>query len=325
MKKRYTKLLEIISDGDVHSGEELAADLDVTRAAIWKSIRYLRTLGLEIKAVRGKGYCLEKKFEFLSTRNIRRTMSRRSKKSCRDIDIFFQTKSTNLHLLDKLNHNSIHGSVVFAEYQSGGRGRRNKKWISPIGSGVCFSVGWHFEVMPISLELLSLYMGIAAARSLDSIGIEKVGLKWPNDIIVGERKIGGILLDIKGESIGPLDIVIGIGVNYELPKHQPLNIDQPITDICNTTGERLSRNMISAILLSNVIEILSDLEAGKNLDLINEWREYDCCIGREAALILPNHKIIGLLKGIDDQGSLLMQVDGKLSSYRSGEVSIRVQ
>ena len=168
-------------------------------------------------------------------------------------------------------------------------------------------------------------MGIAAARSLDSIGIEKVGLKWPNDIIVGERKIGGILLDIKGESTGPLDIVIGIGVNYELPKHQPLNIDQPITDICNTTGERLSRNMISAILLSNVIEILSDLEVGKNLDLINEWRDYDCYTGREAALILPNLKIIGLLKGIDDQGSLLMQVDGKLSSYRSGEVSIRVQ
>ena len=83
--------------------------------------------------------------------------------------------------------------------------------------------------------------------------------------------------------------------------------------------------MISAILLSNVIEILSDLEAGKNLYLINEWREYDCYSGREAALILPNHKIIGLLKGIDDQGLLLMQVDGKLSSFRSGEVSLRMK
>jgi len=325
MKKRYTKLLEIISDGDIHSGEKLASHLDVSRAAIWKSIRYLKTLGLEIKAIRGKGYCLDKKFEFLSSRHIRRMMSEESKKPCRDIDIVFQIKSTNLHLLNRLSHNSIHGSVVFAEYQSEGRGRRNKKWVSPIGSGICFSIGWHLEVMPISLELLSLYMGIAVARSLDSIGIDKVGLKWPNDIIAGEHKIGGILLDIKGESTGPLDIVIGIGINYKLPKYLKLNIDQPITDICSTTRKNISRNMISAILLSNIFEILSDLKVGKNLDLINEWRKYDCYIGREAALILPNQKIIGLLKGIDDQGSLLMQVDGELSSYRSGEVSLRVQ
>jgi BirA family biotin operon repressor/biotin-[acetyl-CoA-carboxylase] ligase len=168
-------------------------------------------------------------------------------------------------------------------------------------------------------------MGVAVARSLDSIGIENVGLKWPNDIIVGERKIGGVLLDIKGESTGPLNIVIGIGINYELPKHPPLNIDQPVTDICSTTGERFSRNMISAILLSNIFEILYDLELGKNLNLINEWRKYDCYLGRKAALILPNQKIIGVLKGVDDQGSLLMLVDGELSSYRSGEVSLRMQ
>ena len=325
MKKRYIKLLEIISSGEVRSGEELATKLNVSRAAVWKSIRYLKTLGLKIKAIRGKGYCLDKKFEFLSPQDIRKMMSKRSKKSCQDIDIFFQIKSTNLHLLNRLSHNSIHGFTIFAEYQSEGRGRRNKKWISPIGSGVCFSIGWHFEVMPISLELLSLYMGVAVARSLDSIGIENVGLKWPNDIIVGERKIGGILLDIKGESTGPLNIVIGIGINYELPKHPPLNIDQPVTDICSTTGERFSRNMISAILLSNIFEILYDLELGKNLNLINEWRKYDCYLGRKAALILPNQKIIGVLKGVDDQGSLLMLVDGELSSYRSGEVSLRMQ
>ena len=325
MKKRYIKLLEIISSGEVHSGEELATKLNVSRAAVWKSIRYLKTLGLKIKAIRGKGYCLDKKFEFLSPQDIRKMMSKRSKKSCQDIDIFFQIKSTNLHLLNRLSHNSIHGFTIFAEYQSEGRGRRNKKWISPIGSGVCFSIGWHFEVMPISLELLSLYMGVAVARSLDSIGIENVGLKWPNDIIVGERKIGGILLDIKGESTGPLNIVIGIGINYELPKHPPLNIDQPVTDICSTTGERFSRNMISAILLSNIFEILYDLELGKNLNLINEWRKYDCYLGRKAALILPNQKIIGVLKGVDDQGSLLMLVDGELSSFRSGEVSLRMQ
>tara|TARA_B100000586_G_C20086495_1_gene417894 strand:- start:560 stop:1534 length:975 start_codon:yes stop_codon:yes gene_type:complete len=324
MKKGYIKLLEIISDGNVHSGEELAAYLNVSRAAIWKSIKYLGTLGLEILAVRGKGYCLQKKFEFLSKQDISDMMSPGSKKSFRDIDIVFEVKSTNIYLLNRLSYDVIHGSVVFAEYQSDGRGRRNKKWFSPIGSGICFSVGWRFEVMPISLGLLSLYMGIATARTLNSIGIRKVGLKWPNDITTDEHKIGGVLLDIRGESTGPLDVVIGVGINYELPEHGIPNIKKPITDICSTAEERFSRNMIAAVLLSNVLEILHDLENGDNLDLIDEWRQYDCYIGRKATLILPNEKIIGILKGVDDQGSLLMLVDGKLSSYRSGEVSLRI-
>ena len=165
MKKGYNKLLEIISNGNVYSGQDLAASLNVSRTAVWKSIKHLETLGLEIKAIRGKGYQLRKKFEFLSKEEISRMMTLQSKKSCKDIGVVFKTNSTNLYLLNQLDSEAIHGSVVFAEYQSEGRGRRNKRWISPIGSGICFSVGWRFEVMPISLGLLALYKGIAIARS----------------------------------------------------------------------------------------------------------------------------------------------------------------
>ena len=324
MKKGYNKLLEIISNGNVYSGQDLAASLNVSRAAIWKSIKHLQALGLEIRAIRGKGYQLLEKFEFLSKEEIRSMMTSKSKKSCKDIGVVFKTNSTNSYLLNQLDNESIHGSVVFAEYQLGGRGRRNKKWISPIGSGICFSVGWRFEVMPISLGLLSLYMGIAIARSLNSLKIKEVGLKWPNDIITMGHKLGGILLDIRGESTGPLDVVIGIGINYELPKYKLINIDQPIIDICGASKKRFSRNMIAASLLSNVLEILHDLQTGANLNLLNEWRQFDYYIGKEATLILPNEKITGILKGVDEQGSLLMLVDGKLLSYRSGEVSLRI-
>ena len=324
MKKGYNKLLEIISNGNVYSGQDLAASLNVSRAAIWKSIKHLQALGLEIRAIRGKGYQLLEKFEFLSKEEIRSMMTSKSKKSCKDIGVVFKTNSTNSYLLNQLDNESIHGSVVFAEYQLGGRGRRNKKWISPIGSGICFSVGWRFEVMPISLGLLSLYMGIAIARSLNSLKIKEVGLKWPNDIITMGHKLGGILLDIRGESTGPLDVVIGIGINYELPKYKLINIDQPIIDICGASKKRFSRNMIAASLLSNILEILHDLQTGANLNLLNEWRQFDYYIGKEATLILPNEKITGILKGVDEQGSLLMLVDGKLLSYRSGEVSLRI-
>ena len=324
MKKGYNKLLEIISNGNVYSGQDLAASLNVSRAAIWKSIKHLQALGLEIRAIRGKGYQLLEKFEFLSKEEIRSMMTSKSKKSCKDIGVVFKTNSTNSYLLNQLDNESIHGSVVFAEYQLGGRGRRNKKWISPIGSGICFSVGWRFEVMPISLGLLSLYMGIAVARSLNSLKIKEVGLKWPNDIITTGHKIGGILLDIRGESTGPLDVIVGVGINYELPKYRLISVDQPIIDVCSVSKKRFSRNMIAASLLSNVLEILHDLQTGANLNLLNEWRQFDYYIGKEATLILPNEKITGILKGVDEQGSLLMLVDGKLLSYRSGEVSLRI-
>ena len=324
MKKGYTKLLEIISNGNVYSGQDLAASLNVSRTAVWKSIKHLETLGLEIRAIRGKGYQLREKFEFLSKEEISRMMTLQSKKSCKDIGVVFKTNSTNLYLLNQLDYEAIHGSVVFAEYQSKGRGRRNKRWISPIGSGICFSVGWRFEVMPISLGLLSLYMGIAVARSLNSLKIKEVGLKWPNDIITTGHKIGGILLDIRGESTGPLDVIVGVGINYELPKYRLISVDQPIIDVCSVSKKSFSRNMIAASLLSNVLEILHDLQTGANLNLLNEWRQFDYYIGKEATLILPNEKITGILKGVDEQGSLLMLVDGKLLSYRSGEVSLRI-
>ena len=324
MKKGYTKLLEIISNGNVYSGQDLAASLNVSRTAVWKSIKHLETLGLEIRAIRGKGYQLREKFEFLSKEEISSMMTLKSKKSCKNIGVVFKTNSTNLYLLNQLDSEAIHGSVVFAEYQSEGRGRRNKRWISPIGSGICFSVGWRFEVMPISLGLLSLYMGIAVARSLNSLKIKEVGLKWPNDIITTGHKIGGILLDIRGESTGPLDVIVGVGINYELPKYRLISVDQPIIDVCSVSKKSFSRNMIAASLLSNVLEILHDLQTGANLNLLNEWRQFDYYIGKEATLILPNEKITGILKGVDEQGSLLMLVDGKLLSYRSGEVSLRI-
>ena len=324
MKKGYNKLLEIISNGNVYSGQDLAASLNVSRTAVWKSIKHLETLGLEIRAIRGKGYQLRKKFEFLSKEEISRMMTLQSKKSCKDIGVVFKTNSTNLYLLNQLDSEAIHGSVVFAEYQSEGRGRRNKRWISPIGSGICFSVGWRFEVMPISLGLLSLYMGIAVVRSLNSLKIKEVGLKWPNDIMTLDHKIGGILLDIRGESTGPLDVIVGVGINYELPKYRLISVDQPIIDVCSVSKKRFSRNMIAASLLSNILEILHDLQTGANLNLLNEWRQFDYYIGKEATLILPNEKITGILKGVDEQGSLLMLVDGKLLSYRSGEVSLRI-
>lgn len=325
MKKGHAYLLSVISNGDIHSGEELAAQLNVSRAAIWKSIQHLQSLGLYIEAIHGKGYRLVQAIELLSVKEIKKSLSPLAIECCRNIEILFKTESTNTYLFDQLVSEQIHGNAVLAEYQSHGRGRRGNKWLSPLASGLTLSVGWRFDIVPKALSLLSLYIGVAMARALQSVKITNVGLKWPNDVVVMNKKIGGILLEVRGEASGPVDVVIGLGLNYELAEDVKANIEQPVTDICSHTQQRLSRNSIVATLLSNIFEILKVLEMDKDSNLIEEWRSLDCYLERRAKLVLPNEEIEGVLKGVDNQGALLMSVAGEVKSYTSGEISLRVQ
>lgn len=323
--KGHAALLSIISDGQFHSGQDIAAHLDISRAAIWKSIKHLESLGLQIEAVRGRGYRLENQIELLSERKIKKELSPIAKRCCKELAVLFKTESTSSYLFNRLGSKKIHGDVVLAEYQTNGRGRRGNKWVSPLGSGVCASVAWHFDDAPNVLGLLSLYVGVATARALSTLGIDTLGLKWPNDIVINDKKLGGVLLELRGEASGPVDVIIGIGINYDLPELASADIDKAVTDICRLTEKRLSRNKIASTLLSNIFEILQDLQSGASSSLLDEWRQYDKSVGRRAKLLLPGKEIEGILKGVDNQGSLLMIVDGQLKSFTSGEVSLRIQ
>ena len=323
--KGHAALLSIISDGQFHSGQDIATQLNISRAAIWKSIKHLESLGLQVEAVRGRGYRLAKPLELLSEKTINKNLSPTARQCCNDLVVLFKTESTSSYLFNRLDSEKNHGNAVLAEYQSNGRGRRGNQWVSPLGSGVCLSVAWHFHDAPNALGLLSLYMGVATARTLSALGLDDIGLKWPNDIVINDKKLGGILLELRGEASGPVDVIIGIGVNYELPEFATDNIDKAVTDICRLTEKRLSRNKVASTLLSNIFEILQDLQSGTSSGLLDEWRQYDQSVGRRAKLILPGKEIEGILKGVDNQGSLLMIVDGQLKSFTSGEVSLRIQ
>ena len=324
MKTGHASLLSILSDGELHSGETLATKLNISRAAIWKSIKQLESSGLQIDAERGKGYRLGRPLELLSADRIKKCLPAEIKKSCREVEVLFKTDSTNSALFNRLDKEQICGRAVFAEYQSQGRGRRGNQWLAPLGSGVMFSVGWRFELAPKTLGLLSLFIGVAVARSLQSKDIKGVGLKWPNDIVIENQKIGGILLELRGETNGPIDVVIGIGLNYELPEDFNSQIEQAVTDICRHANQVISRNEFAATLLINVVEILKQVETSDSLDLLDEWRALDCYIEQKAKLILPDKEIEGILKGVDDQGSILMSVSGEIKSYNAGEISLRV-
>jgi BirA family biotin operon repressor/biotin-[acetyl-CoA-carboxylase] ligase len=317
------QILKILSDGKFHSGEKLGNELGITRTAIWKLIRRLTEFGLDVHAVRGKGYRLSAQIELLDRREIDRNISEQARELINQFEIFSVIDSTNQYLLDKLNSDEIHGHVVLAEFQTKGRGRRGNKWISPIGSGINLSFGWHFDELSGSMGVLSLVIGVAIIRVLNRAGIKGVGLKWPNDILWKTYKLGGVLLEIQGETTGPFNTVFGIGININFHGKQAEEIDQPWIDIARISQDPPSRNELVANLITESLLILEQFSRDGYTEILNEWRQYDFIQGQQAILTLPGRQIQGQVIGIDEQGALLMSVQGKKRRFSAGEIKMR--
>ncbi|MCH9047631.1 MAG: bifunctional biotin--[acetyl-CoA-carboxylase] ligase/biotin operon repressor BirA [Proteobacteria bacterium] len=319
------KLLRLLADSKLYSGEELGRALGVSRAAIWKMINSLSHYGLTIVAMKGKGYRLSRSIEFLDKQLLLSRMRSPAVKILNKLEIFEEIDSTNKYLLESPEISDKHASVILAEYQTQGRGRRGNSWISPFGSGISLSIAWHFEQPVESLTCLSLAAGSAVIRVLTTMGFDGVGLKWPNDIFFQEKKLGGLLIEMKGETAGPCDVVIGLGLNFAFPLGFEGNIEQHWTDLLSIKDPTPSRNHIAAELISEVMLLLDSYVNIKAEDIINEWQQYDCMRGKKAKLKLQGKNIHGLIMGIDNDGSLLMSVDNRIQKYTAGEISLRME
>ncbi len=325
MNNSRQALLQQIKDGQFHSGEQLSAELSVSRTAVRKIIKQLQQLGLDIESRHGMGYRLQRPVELLDSDKIFAHLQKRARPLCNGIDVLFETDSTNQYLAARCAHESCSGHVVLAEHQSQGRGRRGNQWLSPLAGGISLSVAWRTDYTYASLGLLSLFVGVAVARALSKIGIHEVGLKWPNDILVHHQKIGGILIEMQGEANGPIAMVIGIGINHAIPTKIAQAIDQPVTDIVSHVQNTVSRNELAAILISELLLLLNGTTEDDHEALLEEWRRYDCYKDRMANLLLHDSEISGQVMGIDDDGCLLISVDGHVERYMSGELSVRLQ
>ena len=325
MNQALIALLAIIADGKYHSGSVLARQLGITRAAIWKIIKRLQNQGLSIEAIPGKGYRVTDYLELLSRDKIKKELSGKASKLCRNLEILFDIPSTNSYLFNRLTKERLHGHVVFAEAQACGRGRRGNKWYSPLAGGLYMSVVWRFENISEALGPLSLFMGVAVARSLHTLGLNGIGLKWPNDILLDDKKIGGVLLDLRGEAQGPTDVVIGTGINYNGFGELPTYVDREITDIVSHTKNHVPKNTVAARLLSQILDVLDRVSVNNFDGLMEEWRRFDCIKGKLVNLRYENKTIKGIAEGVDDTGKLLLNVDGNIQNHASGELSVRLQ
>lgn len=316
------RLVELLSDGQFHSGDALGEALGISRAAVWKQIKKLQGLGVDIFSVKGKGYCLRTALELLSERDIRHWMPEHSQGLVSTVDVRDSVTSTNDIAFSKAGLMDSKGYACFAEQQTQGRGRRGRHWVSPFGSNIYLSVVWHFQSGAAALEGLSIATGIAAAKALESLGCPGVCLKWPNDILVDGEKLGGVLLEMTGDPAGQCQVVVGIGLNMRLSEQDAAQIDQPFTSI-SALGVNVSRNRVAGALLGNVALMLRHFEHHGFASYAEMWGEYDAFKDKKVAIHVGNQVTKGIARGIDACGGLRLESHNGVTVYKGGELSMR--
>ena len=318
-------LLNLLADGRFHSGTHLASTVGISRSAVWKHLQALDELGLALTAVSGKGYRLSQPLELLDAAQIQQSLSSKTSDLVIDLELHDVMASTNSHLMRRAQQNAQSGLVCLAEYQSEGRGRRGKRWVSPYGHNIYLSLLWRYQPGPSALAGLSLAIGVGVIRMLRQLGINEAGLKWPNDIYWRGCKLAGILIEVSGETSGPCHAVIGLGLNVYLPTAQGQAIDQAWVDLHHILGPNLpSRNYLVASLLNSLLPIVADYETQTARAYLDEWRSYDCMLGLPSLIRIGDQTLHGVVRGINDEGLLLMEDEaGVLRQFASGEVSLK--
>lgn len=317
------QLLDILSDGKFHSGSELGESMGVSRSAIWKQIRKLEGLGLEIYSVKGRGYRLPGGLEKLDESAIGEGLTDQVAAELHQLNLSMVTDSTNQQALQACQAGNAHGALFVAEQQTAGRGRRGREWVSPFGRNLYFSLVWRFETGAAAIEGLSLLVGLALARALEDLPGVEPQLKWPNDLLVNGRKLGGILLEMAGDPAGDCQVVIGVGVNVNMPGGVSAAIDQPWTDLQQLSGSLQSRNVLLSRILNTLVPMLLQFSDHGFAPFRNAWENYHAYQRQPVQLILGSRVESGACMGVTDSGALrIANAEGE-QQFHGGEVSLR--
>jgi BirA family biotin operon repressor/biotin-[acetyl-CoA-carboxylase] ligase len=315
------RLLERLGAGPT-SGAALARELGLTRAAIWKRVQNLRAAGVDIDAHPVRGYALRAPLELLSADAILAALPSAARAELAALHVEFETDSTQVQA--QRTPPPAHGARVhLAERQTAGRGRRGRAWHSPLGANLYFSVARRFAGGFASLSGLSLAAGVAIAEALHATGATAVRLKWPNDLVAADRKLGGILIDLRGEAMGPCDAVIGVGLNVRMPPAADA-IGQPWCDLASLGGT-VGRNALAATVLGHLLPALARFERDGLAPFAERWPALDALAGRAVRVHEGDHAHDGTALGIDATGALRVRhADGGIRHWHGGEVSVRL-
>lgn len=315
------RLLDVLGNGQFHSGEYLAAKLGMTRAGIWKLVaRANEDFGVGIIRSGRKGYSLDIAPEWLDVQSLRSFL--RPDFSSIPISIVPVTGSTNEDLLKAGVPDGARAVVLLAEHQTAGRGRRGRTWISGLGRSVCCSVAWRLRGGAQALEGFSLAVGLRLAEALTERGVPGIMVKWPNDLLVEGAKMGGILIEVTGDPTADCLVVVGVGLNLYQPARQ-FEAGYRVGSLFGVDAH-LGRNQLAGIVVDALLSVCDEYPESGFRALLQRWSRFDFLMGREVCLVGTVGSPSGVCEGVSDRGALQVRSSSGLIEVHSGEVSVRV-
>ena len=316
------ELLRQLAAGNAVSGEALATHLGVTRAAVWKQIDALRAMGLPIEARSRAGYRMPWPLQLLDVASIASALEAAP---AAPIHVYWEVDSTQ-NELERLLPDAPDLTVVLAERQTLGRGRRGHGWLSPPGLGITLSCLKSFAGGPAGLSGLSVAMGVCVVRALASLGVPGLQLKWPNDVVADQGKLAGILIEVSGEYDGPSTVRVGVGLNVRSAPGVHGTLDQPVADLATLCGGTPpERNVLAARVIEHLRIGLLRFEQEGLAPFAQDFAHMDWLAGKPLTVRGPDGPHPATGRGIDAQGALRVEIDGRITSVHSDKVSVRRQ
>ncbi len=323
------QLLALLAAGEPLSGAGLAEQAGVTRAAIWKQIETLRARGVPIEARGAAGYRLPWPLQMLDAKQIRAGLPAPLAHALGALEVHWELDSTSSEL-QRRGASAKDFSVLLAETQTAGRGRRGRTWLSPPGLNLYLSCLKRFELGFAALSGLSLAVGVIVLRALEQLGITGAGLKWPNDLLAltpgrPGGKLGGILVELSGEYQGPCAAIIGIGLNLRLTPELHTQAGQPACDLAALAdGTPPDRNRVASVLIAALVEGLRQFESDGFAGFGADYARHDLLHGQPLQLSGVLGAFDGIGAGVDARGALQVRMaDGSLRLVDSADVTVR--
>lgn len=325
------KIFGALADGQLHSGEALAEATGVTRSAVWKAISQLREMGLPIEAQTNRGYRLGAPCAVLDAGAIRSDLPKEIS-DLTQLEVVWEIGSTNAALLESQPPTPGEFAALLAENQTGGRGRRGRRWQAALGGSLCLSIATSFEPLPRDLPTLTLVVGACVCEALLSCGVHEIYLKWPNDVVRLSSsaqlvKLGGILAELRAEAAGPALVAVGIGLNLRLGEDTKKLIAESGTsagDLESLGLDAGKRNAVAAAIIGRVIAGLQRFAVDGFAPFIEDWRTVDVLRDRPIRVLDGSSEREGIARGIDAQGALQLEdATGHRCAILAGEISVR--
>ncbi len=316
-------ILNALNQGGFISGQVLGEQLGISRAAISKHIKSLQEMGLDIFKVTGKGYSLNSQVGLLNQAQIQQHYQALGATTAK-VEVHPIIDSTNSELMRRIQAKTEleSGTVIVAEMQQLGRGRRGRVWQSPFGANLYYSYFWRLDDGIQAAMGVSIVVGLAVYDAIKALYNIEVELKWPNDIYLNKQKLAGVLVELDAQPQGPCQLVIGIGINLQMPESFSQHIDQAWTDLSQHT-QQLNKNQLVASLTYYLEQRLEQYSESGLQSMHQQWNALNAFAGECVELNTGHRSWRGICEGIDSQGGIRIRQDGEVKSYYGGEISLR--